>query len=191
MFPGPFQRHTLCTSIIKRELKGLHTPSHSVFFLCVNIVYPQFHLQTLKPSPGETQVNTDTKGEAWLKDNCDHWRSDDIPVAYLVDDVDSVVELLPLQDGVQVVQPVLQVLVSFAEGNDDGDFLQRLTVFGFEASARLHVGILLLYVLQVHRCVKLHPQRTHWGQETSVRHQIIRTLVCTSYSSITCQRIKL
>lgn len=79
----------------------------------------------------------------------------------------------------QVVQPVLQVLVSIAEGDDDGDFLQRLTVFGHEASAQLHVGVLLLYVLQVHWCVKLHPQRTHWGQETSlVRHK--RTLLCTA-----------
>lgn len=47
---------------------------------------------------------------------------------YLVDDVDSVVQLLPLQDGVQVVQPELQVFVSFAERDDDGHLLQRHAV---------------------------------------------------------------
>lgn len=80
---------------------------------------------------------------------------------YLVDDVDPVVELLPLQDRVQIVQPVLKVLFSVAERDDDGHFLQRLAVFGFEASARLHVGVLLFYQLQVYRNVKLHSQGTH------------------------------
>lgn len=80
---------------------------------------------------------------------------------YLVDDVDPVVELLPLQDRVQIVQPVLKVLFSVAERDDDGHFLQRLALFGFEASARLHVGVLLFYQLQVYRNVKLHSQGTH------------------------------
>lgn len=81
--------------------------------------------------------------------------------AYLVDDVDSVVQLLPLQDGVQVVQPVLQVLISFAEWNNDGDLLQRQAVFGFEASTLLHIRVLTLDLLQSHRILELHPQRTH------------------------------
>lgn len=80
---------------------------------------------------------------------------------YLVDDVDPVVKLLPLQDRVQIVQPVLKVLFSVAERDDDGHFLQRLAVFGFEASARLHVGVLFFYQLQVYRNVKLHSQGTH------------------------------
>lgn len=81
--------------------------------------------------------------------------------AYLVDDVNAVVQLLPLQDGVQVVQPELQVLVSMAERDDERHFLQRLAVFGLEASARLHVGVLLLDLLQAHGVAELHPQRTN------------------------------
>ena len=80
---------------------------------------------------------------------------------YLVDDVDSVVQLLSLQDGVQVVEPVLQVLVSVAERDDDGDFLQRLAVFGFEASARPQVRVALRYLLQTDGGGELHPQGTH------------------------------
>ena len=81
--------------------------------------------------------------------------------AYLVDDVDSIVQLLSLQDRVQVVQPELEVLVSFAERDDDGDLLQRHAVFGSEAPAHLHVGVVPLHLLQIHRSIKLHPQRTH------------------------------
>ena len=80
---------------------------------------------------------------------------------YLVDDVDPVVELLSLQDGVQVQQPVLQVFVSVPERDDDGDLLLRHAVFGCVASAQLHVGVILLYLLHNHGNVELYPQRTH------------------------------
>lgn len=79
----------------------------------------------------------------------------------LVDDVDAVVELLPLQDGVQVVEPVFEVLVTVAEGDDDGDLLQRHAVSGSEASTGLQVRVLLLHLLQIHRGAELHPQGPH------------------------------
>lgn len=41
--------------------------------------------------------------------------------SYLVDDVDAVVDLLPSEDGVEIVEPVLQVVFSVTEWNDDGD----------------------------------------------------------------------
>lgn len=84
---------------------------------------------------------------------------------YLVDDVDSVVELLPLQDGVQVVQPVLQVLLSMAERDDDGHFLQSDAVCGPETPAGLHVGVFFMALLQADRGAELHPQRANWGRE--------------------------
>lgn len=111
-------------------------------------------------------------------------------MAYLVDDVDAVVELLPLQDGVQVVQPILQVLFSVAKGDDDGDFLQRLTVLGSEASAVLHIGIVLLYLLQIHRGVELHPERTHWGRPTRETVQVNQSLVIGSYSATRVQKVQ-
>lgn len=40
--------------------------------------------------------------------------------SYLVDDVDAVVDLLPSEDRVEIVEPVLQVVFSVAEWNDDG-----------------------------------------------------------------------
>lgn len=41
-------------------------------------------------------------------------------LSHLVDDVDAVVDPLPSEDGVQVVEPVLQVVFSVAERDDDG-----------------------------------------------------------------------
>ncbi len=39
---------------------------------------------------------------------------------YLVDDVDAVVDLLPPEDRVEVVEPVLKVVFSVTERDDDG-----------------------------------------------------------------------
>lgn len=40
--------------------------------------------------------------------------------SYLVDDVDAVVDLLPSENRVEIVEPVLQVVFSVTEWNDDG-----------------------------------------------------------------------
>lgn len=40
--------------------------------------------------------------------------------SYLVDDVDAVVDLLPSENGVEIVEPVLQVVFSVTEWDDDG-----------------------------------------------------------------------
>lgn len=41
--------------------------------------------------------------------------------AYLVDDVDAIINLLSSEDRVEVVEPVLQVIFSVPEWNDDGN----------------------------------------------------------------------
>lgn len=50
-------------------------------------------------------------------------------LSYLVDDVDAVVDLLAAEDGVEVVQPVLQVVFPVAEWDDDGDLEAAATLF--------------------------------------------------------------
>lgn len=64
-----------------------------------------------------------------------------------MDDVDAVIQLLPLQEGVQVLQQVDQVLLSVPVGNEDGDPLQGLTFLGTIAASG-HFGVLCLYFLQ-------------------------------------------
>lgn len=66
---------------------------------------------------------------------------------HLVDDVDAVVQLLPLQEGVQVLQQVYQVLLSVPVGNEDGHPLQGLTSLGMTPASG-HSGVLCLYFLQ-------------------------------------------
>lgn len=58
-------------------------------------------------------------------------------LSYLVDDVDAVVDLLAAEDGVEVVQPVLQVVFPVAEWDDDGDLEAA-------ATALLSVSLALL-----------------------------------------------
>lgn len=66
---------------------------------------------------------------------------------HLVDDVDAVVKLLPLQEGMQVFQQVDQVLLSVPVGNEDGHPLQRLTFLRM-IPASGHFGVFGLYFLQ-------------------------------------------
>ena len=56
-------------------------------------------------------------------------------VVRLVDDVDPVDDLLPLQDGVQVAQQHLQVFLPLAVGDDDGDAAAGAAVRGNELAA--------------------------------------------------------
>lgn len=80
---------------------------------------------------------------------------------YLVDDVDSVVQLLPLQDGVQVVEPVLEMLLSVPEGDDNGHLLQRLTLAGLESASTQNRRVFLPHLVQTDVDVEIHPQRPH------------------------------
>lgn len=87
----------------------------------------------------------------------------------LVDDVDAVVELLPLEDWVQVIQPELEVLVSFPEGDDDGHFLQGYAVFGFKASSLLQRRVLIPHQIEAHWRGKLDSERAHCNSTESRR----------------------
>lgn len=69
------------------------------------------------------------------------------PHPHLVDDVDAVVQLLPLQEGMQVLQQVYQVLLSVPVGNEDGDPLQSLACLRM-IPASGHSGVFGLYFLQ-------------------------------------------
>lgn len=87
---------------------------------------------------------------------------------HLVDDVDSVVELLPLQNRVKVVEPELEVFVSLTERDDDGDLLQRHAVLGSEPAAGKDVGVVPLDLLQANWDVELHPEGANWGRRHSI-----------------------
>ena len=56
----------------------------------------------------------------------------------------------------QVIQPVLEVFLPVAEWNDDGHLVRRDAVRGGVATTQLHLRVLLLHKLQVHRYVKLN-----------------------------------
>lgn len=55
----------------------------------------------------------------------------------------------------QVIQPVLEVFLPVTERNNDGHLVGRDAVLGGIAAAHLHLWVLFLHKLQVHRHVKL------------------------------------
>lgn len=55
--------------------------------------------------------------------------TDHIPT-YLVNDIDAIRHLLSSKNGMQVVQPVLEVVLTMPEGDEDGHLLARHTVWG-------------------------------------------------------------
>lgn len=69
------------------------------------------------------------------------------PHTHLVDDVDAVFQLLPLQEGVKVLQQVHQVSLPVPVWNEDGHPLQSLTFLRVIA-ASVHFGIFCLHVFQ-------------------------------------------
>lgn len=91
---------------------------------------------------------------------------------YLVDYIDSVVQLLPLQDGVQVVEPVLEMLLSFPEGNDNGHLLERHTLSWLKSPTLLNSRVHLLHLIQTDWEVKIHSQRPHWGHMAPFRQRL-------------------
>ena len=73
------------------------------------------------------------------------WRAE--PHTHLVDDVDAVLQLMPLQEGMQVFQQVHQVLLPVPVWNEDGHPLQSPTLLGVIA-ASAHVGVFCLHFFQ-------------------------------------------
>lgn len=64
-----------------------------------------------------------------------------------MDDIDAILQLLPLQEGVQMFQQVHQVFLSVPVGDEDGDPLQSLT-FLRVILASGHLGIFCLDFFQ-------------------------------------------
>ena len=69
------------------------------------------------------------------------------PQTHLVDDVDAVVQLLPLQEGVKVLQQVQQVLLPVPVRDEDGNPLQSPALLR-AIPASVHLGVLCLDLLQ-------------------------------------------
>ena len=87
-----------------------------------------------------------------------HPSSPRLPRPHLIDNVDAVVQLLPLEDWVQVIQPVLEVFLPVAEWNNDGHLVRRDAVLGGVATTHLHLRVLFRQKHQVHRRLKLDQQ---------------------------------
>lgn len=86
--------------------------------------------------------------------------------AHLGDDVDAVVDLLAPQDGMQVVEPILQVVVSVPKGDDDGHLLFGSTVQGCVFSSFCHIRVLSLYLLHGHLGAELNQKTAHCREQT-------------------------
>lgn len=78
---------------------------------------------------------------------CPAWRS---VIAHLVDDVDAIAQPLSPQDGVQIVEPVAQVVLPVSEGDDDCHCLGGGAVGRRVAAAQEHPWVLPLHPLQGH-----------------------------------------
>lgn len=61
--------------------------------------------------------------------------------SHLMNDINSIVQLLPLQKRMQVVEQELKVVFSVSVGNDDGCSVPRLTVRRPVASTTYHEWI--------------------------------------------------
>ena len=69
---------------------------------------------------------------------------------YLLDDINGVVQLLPLQEGVQVVQEVEEVFLSAVMRDEDRYALPRCAVRGL-VHALAHSFVVALHVFQFQR----------------------------------------
>lgn len=77
----------------------------------------------------------------------------DVEPVYLLDDINGVVQLLPLQEGVQVVQEVEEVFLSAAMRDEDRYALPRCTVRRL-VHTLAHSFVVTLHVLQFQRGFK-------------------------------------
>lgn len=69
-------------------------------------------------------------------------------LSHLVDDVDAVVQLLPLEEGMQIVEQELEVVLSVPVGDDDGRAMPGLAVGRPVASSPYHQRVLPLHLSQ-------------------------------------------
>lgn len=69
------------------------------------------------------------------------------PTTHLMDDVDAILQLLPLQEGMKVLQQVHQVLLSVPVRDEDGNALQSLTLLRV-ILASVHLGVFCLHFFQ-------------------------------------------
>ena len=82
-------------------------------------------------------------------------------VLYLIDNIDAIGQLLALTDGMEVVEPELEVLVTKAEGDDESNLLEGDTVMWFVATSFLQTWVLLPHCIQADRRRELNPERPH------------------------------
>lgn len=99
---------------------------------------------------------------------------------HLVDDVDAVSHLLPAQDGVQVVQPVLEMVFTVSEGDEDGHLLPGQAVWGGVLATLAHIGVLPLHPLHAHGRAELDEQAPNCkreGRVTPAEQDTVRVMV--------------
>lgn len=85
---------------------------------------------------------------------------------YLLDDINGIMELLPLQEGVQVVHQVEEVPLSAAVGDENRHALPRDAVWGLVHTLR-HAFVFPLHVLEFQRGLKGQLQGSLYTEETN------------------------
>lgn len=76
-------------------------------------------------------------------------------------DVDAVMYLLSLQEGVQVVEECSQVALPVSVGNHDSGVVPRFTVWRTVMASGGHQRVLLFYLRQGKGGGQVHRHRTH------------------------------
>lgn len=76
-------------------------------------------------------------------------------------DVDAIVYLLPLQEGVQMVEKCSQVTLTVSVGNHNSCVVPRFTVWRTVMASWGHQRVLLFYLLQGKRGRQANRNRTH------------------------------
>lgn len=94
--------------------------------------------------------------------------------SYLINHIDTIIELLPLQDWMQVKQPVFQVFISISERDNNCHFLKCFAVLWCIAASFPEFWIFLLHIVQIHNLWKLHMQWTNWEEENKTKQDQIK-----------------
>lgn len=79
-------------------------------------------------------------------------------MAYLINYIDAIVELLPLKNWMEVKQPVFEVLITISKRDNHGYFLQCSAVLWGIAASFPDFWIVFFHQLQVHSLRELHMQ---------------------------------
>ena len=86
----------------------------------------------------------------WIQLHCfdeadvEERRAIELFVAVLIDNEDGVIELLPFEEGVDIVEEQFQVQVTVSEADDDRQTLLRSAMFGKPVSAGLETVIVMI-----------------------------------------------